>query len=96
MGKQLFGSLESVAKYTPPIEKIMLTVFVTNERARTFYTKLGFTRDDTSPEERRLRSGRLVVPDYEILSRTVDREPNTERPASATKKSPQITATGSA
>lgn len=56
----------------------MLTVYLSNKRARAFYAKLGFARDESSPEERRLRNGRIVVPDYEILSRVVSRKSEAE------------------
>lgn len=50
----------------------MLTCFVSNERARRFYEKLGFGVDECSPRERKLR-GKLIVPDYVIMSKRVKR-----------------------
>jgi RimJ/RimL family protein N-acetyltransferase len=58
-----------VAENIPTVEKAMLTCFVSNESALKFYEKLGFTKDDYSPRERKLRGGKVVVPDYVILSR---------------------------
>jgi len=49
-------------------EKVMLTCFVANTGGMAFYTRLGFVTDEISPGERRLRSGKMVKPDYVILS----------------------------
>lgn len=62
---------ESVAVNTPPIEKVMLTCFLSNENALKFYQKLGFVKDDVSPVPRKLRGGKIVDPDYVILSKVV-------------------------
>jgi N-alpha-acetyltransferase 40 len=62
------GMLESVARHTPPITKVMLTCYTSNTRARAFYSKLGFETDALSPQERRLRRGVVFVPDYLIMS----------------------------
>jgi RimJ/RimL family protein N-acetyltransferase len=71
LGKLLMGFQESVALHTPTIEKVMLTCFLNNKRGLAFYTKLGFLKDEISPEPRRLRFGKEFVPDYVILSKTV-------------------------
>ncbi|KAH9903760.1 acyl-CoA N-acyltransferase [Xylariomycetidae sp. FL2044] len=71
LGKLLMGFLESVAANTPPIEKIMLTCFLSNERALGFYTRFGFEKDALSPEPRSLRFGKVFVPDYVIMSKAV-------------------------
>jgi RimJ/RimL family protein N-acetyltransferase len=63
------GYYTDVAENIPTVEKAMLTCFVSNESALKFYEKLGFTKDDYSPRERKLRGGKVVVPDYVILSR---------------------------
>ncbi|KAI0105797.1 acyl-CoA N-acyltransferase [Daldinia grandis] len=74
LGRTLMGFLESIAINTPPIEKVMLTCFLSNQRAFTFYKKLGFEKDDISPEPRKLRFGKEFIPDYVIMSKTVKRE----------------------
>lgn len=72
------GILESVARHTPPITKVMLTCYTSNARARAFYGKLGFETDALSPQERRLRRGVVHVPDYIIMSLRVRDEPGGE------------------
>ncbi|KAL6919666.1 hypothetical protein FSHL1_003645 [Fusarium sambucinum] len=69
LGKQLMSYYMDVAENIPSIEKAMLTCFVSNKSALKFYEKLGFIKDDYSPRERKLRGGKVVVPDYVILSR---------------------------
>ncbi|KAF5027768.1 hypothetical protein F66182_146 [Fusarium sp. NRRL 66182] len=66
---KLMSYVVDVAENIPTVEKVMLTCFVSNASAFTFYQKLGFTKDDYSPRERKLRGGKVVVPDYVILSR---------------------------
>lgn len=51
------------------VHKVMLTCFVSNTHARWFYERLGFGVDACSPRERKLRGGKVVVPDYVIMSR---------------------------
>lgn len=48
----------------------MLTYFVANKAARSFYDKLGFEIDGTSPEARILR-GKMFTPDYAIMSKVI-------------------------
>ncbi|GJN70402.1 hypothetical protein PLIIFM63780_003007 [Purpureocillium lilacinum] len=69
LGKQLMGHLIAAAEGIPSVDKAMLTCFASNARARAFYEGLGFGLDESSPRERRLRGGKVVVPDYVILSR---------------------------
>ncbi|KAI1138301.1 acyl-CoA N-acyltransferase [Hypoxylon sp. FL0543] len=71
LSKTLMGFLESVAANTPPIGKVMLTCFLSNERALAFYQKSGFEKDEISPEPRKLRFGKEFVPDYVIMSKVV-------------------------
>lgn len=63
------GYFTDVAENIPSVEKAMLTCFVRNKSALKFYEKLGFSKDDYSPRERKLRGGKVVIPDYVILSR---------------------------
>ncbi|KID60421.1 Acyl-CoA N-acyltransferase, partial [Metarhizium hybridum] len=72
LGSQLMGYLTEVAERAEGIDKVMLTCFVRNERARRFYERLGFDVDENSPRERRLR-GKLIAADYVIMSRRVKR-----------------------
>ena len=51
------------------MDKAMLTVFTSNEGAERFYTARGYEIDDFSPQERRLRGGKVKRPDYVILSK---------------------------
>jgi len=71
LAQQLMAYHESVAVNTPPIEKVMLTCFLSNEKALKFYHKLGFAKDEISPVPRKLRGGKIVNPDYMILSKIV-------------------------
>ena len=61
----------TVAANLPPITKVMLTCFLSNRRGLDFYRRLGFERDDISPEPRKLRYGKTFTPDYVILSKPV-------------------------
>lgn len=65
----------TIAENLPPITKVMLTCFVSNERALGFYRGLGFEKDDISPEPRTLRLGRVLEPKYVIMSRVVREQP---------------------
>ncbi|KAJ2991765.1 hypothetical protein NUW58_g2403 [Xylaria curta] len=72
LGRLLMSFLESVAAHTPPIEKIMLTCFLRNQKALAFYKSFGFTRDPISPVPKKLRYGREFIPDYVIMSKSVE------------------------
>ena len=61
----------TVAANLPPAAKVMLTCFRSNQRGLAFYRKMGFETDPISPGPRRLRRGKVVTPDYVILSRPV-------------------------
>lgn len=67
--------LVTIAENLPPITKVMLTCFVSNEHALGFYRGLGFEKDAISPEARTLRLGRVLEPKYVIMSRTVREQP---------------------
>ncbi|KAI2638359.1 acyl-CoA N-acyltransferase [Xylaria nigripes] len=74
LGRLLLSFVESVAVHTPPIKKVMLTCFLSNHKACSFYRALGFTEDPISPVAKKLRFGREFVPDYAIMSKGVDRK----------------------
>ena len=57
-----------MARNIPSVQKLMLTCFVCNEHARSFYKKLGFELDESSPQDRKLRGGRVLKSDYVLLS----------------------------
>ncbi|KAF2242651.1 acyl-CoA N-acyltransferase [Trematosphaeria pertusa] len=70
-GKGLGSWLVHVAEHAAEmagIPKTMLTVFTSNEAAMGLYRHLGYRKDDASPEGRRVR-GRVIQPDYLILSK---------------------------
>ncbi|KAF4969579.1 hypothetical protein FZEAL_10209 [Fusarium zealandicum] len=69
LGRKLMGYLTDAAENIATVEKVMLTCFVSNASGLAFYDKLGFSKDDYSPRERKLRGGKVVIPDYVILSR---------------------------
>ncbi|KAF9876867.1 GNAT family acetyltransferase nat4 [Colletotrichum karsti] len=71
MGRKMMDYLVAVAESIPLIEKVMLTCFLANKSARAFYERLGFGKDPISPGERKLRFGKVFVPDYVIMSRRV-------------------------
>lgn len=64
--------LERIASHTPPVGKIMLTCFLSNQKALAFYRLSGFAEDPISPVPRKLRYGREYVPDYVIMSKAVE------------------------
>jgi N-alpha-acetyltransferase 40 len=63
--------LEGVAERIPGVDKVMLTCFLSNSKGLEFYRRLGFEKAAHSPETRRLRSGKMFVPDYLIMSKDV-------------------------
>ncbi|KUI55816.1 N-alpha-acetyltransferase 40 [Cytospora mali] len=84
LSRLLISMLESVAAEIEVMEKVMLTVFTCNERAMQFYRRCGFERDEISPRPRRLRGGKVKLPDYEILSkRAKPRQGGTEHSGAA-------------
>lgn len=72
--------LMDVAENIPSVEKVMLTCFISNASGIKFYEKLGFVEDDYSPRERKLRGGKVVKPDYVILSRRTSKSAGPRRP----------------
>ena len=73
LGARLLGFQSTIARNLPPITKVMLTCFLSNQRALKFYETLGFAPDEISPGPRKLRSGTVFVPDYVIMSKVVSR-----------------------
>ncbi|KAI9171729.1 putative N-acetyltransferase [Paramyrothecium foliicola] len=73
LGKQLMQHVMDVAENVPSVRKTMLTCFLSNLNGRNFYEKMGFVTDPSSPGERKLRGGKVVKPDYVILSRMTAR-----------------------
>ncbi|KAG6219724.1 hypothetical protein E4U34_003447 [Claviceps purpurea] len=69
LGKQLMHFLFEAGDRIQLVDKVMLTCFVSNKHARQFYERLGFEVDACSPRERKLRGGRIVMPDFVIMSR---------------------------
>ncbi|KAK4555148.1 hypothetical protein LTR86_007914 [Recurvomyces mirabilis] len=76
LGAHLMHIAESVAE-SMEVRKVMLTCFLSNEQALTFYERRGYVKDICSPGPRKTR-GRLVEPDYVIMSRDVPSAKKTE------------------
>lgn len=68
LGTRLMDVMETFTK-NAGFDKAMLTVFAENESARRFYEKRGYFVDESSPEERRMRNGKVKKPDYLILGK---------------------------
>ncbi|KAL1901720.1 hypothetical protein Cpir12675_000227 [Ceratocystis pirilliformis] len=68
LGAQLISLLKDVARGITGVEKVMLTCFTSNHKAREFYSGVGFMVDDFSPQPRKMRSGKVLWPEYLILS----------------------------
>lgn len=65
--------LTNIARAIPGVEKAMLTCYTANEAALKFYRKLGYEKDEYSPEPKRLKGGKVLESDYVILSKRVER-----------------------
>lgn len=65
--------LITIAENIPSTKKVMLTCFISNTNGLRFYERIGFIKDDFSPRDRVLRGGKVVRPDYVILSRETAR-----------------------
>lgn len=68
LGRILVEIMEGFGKRVG-VEKVMLTVFLENEGARRFYSRLGYVRDDFTPDDVVGRNGRVKKVAYEILSK---------------------------
>ncbi|KAL2133226.1 hypothetical protein VTI74DRAFT_2691 [Chaetomium olivicolor] len=71
LGSLLMSFHSTIATNLPPVTKVMLTCFLSNQRGLKFYRKLGFDTDEISPVPRKLRFGKIFNPDYVILSKVV-------------------------
>lgn len=69
LGAHLMDLAERIAENVA-VEKVMLTCFLSNTQARSFYEKRGYVADACSPEDRRTRN-KVVKADYVIMSRGV-------------------------
>ena len=70
LGAHLMDIVEGVGREAGMM-KAMLTVFTSNEGAERFYRKRGYETDEFSPQERKLRGGKVKRPDYVILSKSL-------------------------
>ncbi|KAF2235304.1 acyl-CoA N-acyltransferase [Viridothelium virens] len=70
IGRKLMHYAEEIASKVG-LEKVMLTVFTSNEAAESFYRKIGYTDDEYSPAPKILRNGVVKRPDYIIMSKAV-------------------------
>ncbi|KAH0379206.1 hypothetical protein KCU92_g8280, partial [Aureobasidium melanogenum] len=75
LGRHLFNMVEYIGGATG-MDKAMLTVFKRNAHARRWYDSRGYEVDEISPRPRKLRGGRSIEPDYEILSKRLRGQPN--------------------
>ncbi|EMC94892.1 hypothetical protein BAUCODRAFT_45698, partial [Baudoinia panamericana UAMH 10762] len=69
LGSHLLSLAENIAERVG-VKKVMLTCFLSNTKAHTFYLKHGYAKDVSSPDDRRTRNG-ISKPDYVIMSKTV-------------------------
>lgn len=74
VGKGLMRVAEDIARKVG-VEKIMLTCFKSNVKARTFYEALEYVVDVSSPEDRETRN-KVVKTDYVIMSKNISRQSN--------------------
>jgi len=70
LGGRLMRILEGIGSKVG-VDKAMLTVFVANQGAVEFYSRLGYEEDEYSPKPRRLRNGVVKKADYVILSKVL-------------------------
>lgn len=69
LGAYLMELAESVAGRVG-VAKVMLTCFLSNENARSFYARRGYAADACSPEDRITRK-KIIKVDYVILSKAL-------------------------
>lgn len=68
LGTHLMALVEHIGTSTG-MSKAMLTVFTRNANAERFYRRLGYVEDAFSPRVRKLRGGKVLRPQYFILSK---------------------------
>lgn len=78
IGKKLVEIIQKVGA-NADVEKMMLTVYLSNEYATEWYKRLGFDVDDFSPGPRKLRSGVVKWSDYHILSKPLKHEASAKK-----------------
>jgi len=76
IGKRLMQIVEDAGRMVG-VKMCMLTVFSSNERAETFYRRLGYTEDASSAKARVLRHGKIKKPEFWILSKSLDGDKRT-------------------
>lgn len=67
LGAHLMDIAEQIAENVK-MEKVMLTCFLSNKHAHSFYMKRGYSRDVCSPEDRKTRT-KVVKADHVIMSK---------------------------
>ncbi|KAG8625488.1 hypothetical protein KVT40_007239 [Elsinoe batatas] len=70
VGKQLMNLVEHIGA-SVGVDKSMLTVFRSNDKAVKWYERLGYTVDEYSPPDKKLRGDKVKQADYLILSKTL-------------------------
>jgi ribosomal protein S18 acetylase RimI-like enzyme len=69
LGAHLMDLAESIAEKVA-MQKVMLTCFLSNKTAHSFYRKRSYVADSCSPEDRRTRN-KVIKIDYVIMSKDV-------------------------
>ncbi|ORY11411.1 acyl-CoA N-acyltransferase, partial [Clohesyomyces aquaticus] len=69
LGSQLLDIAEFIAKHGG-FSKTMLTVFTSNDRAISLYQRRGYSKDQCSPADKKIRS-RFIPADYQIMSKSI-------------------------
>ncbi|KAI9762825.1 MAG: hypothetical protein M4579_000178 [Chaenotheca gracillima] len=70
LGRKLMWIFEKIG-HSVGVEKSMLTVFLDNEVGVKFYERIGYAEDDYSPAPKFLRNGKVKMPSYVILSKSI-------------------------
>lgn len=76
LGKHLIGIVEAIGR-SVGVDKSMLTVFRSNEKAVKVYEHLRYEVDEYSPQDRVFRDGTVKQSDHLILSKRL-KEPQAE------------------